>query len=813
MIYPANFEEKTGFEYIKQKLKDLCLGPLGQDAVDEMQFITSHGLLKIILERVNEFKAICSDEDNFPLEPYEDLRDALKKIKIEGIHMDVHEIFFLGKILEFIKAMLHFFKKNNEQYPALYDMCKEVPMYPFILERIHGILTQNGKVKDNASPGLKEVRNNMASKQTEVSRKMQQVFKKAQSSGLLSDDATITLRDGRPVIPISASNKRMIKGYIHDESATGKTVFIEPAEVMELNNEIRELVYAERREIIKILIAFTNDIRPYQNEIMYAFDFLKEVDFLRAKALYAIKVPSIAPTIRTEPYIDWKDAVHPVLFQNHKKEGKTIVPLNITLEKGNRILIISGPNAGGKSVCLKTVGLVQYMVQCGMLAPMGPSSEMGMFDQVFIDIGDEQSIENDLSTYSSHLLNMKHFIKNTTGNTLLLIDEFGTGTEPHIGGAIAESILHHFNMKQAFGVITTHYSNLKHFAASADGIVNGAMLYDTQKMKPLFQLNIGGPGSSFAFEIARNIGIPEEILQMASEKTGGGHVEFDKHLREILREKRYWEKKRANIRKIEKQLEQKLEKYAAELENIDQLKKDILAKSKKESEQIIMDLNRKIEQTIRDIRESNADKTKTQEARKQLENFTDQVSSHFDNSGDLINKKLNKLPANARKKVPQEVQVQQIEIGSKVKMIGQEQVGQVMDINKKSIMVAFGQMVTTLNENQLELISEKEFKKNQGPKNRSGGYSSEVFDKKMNFKPDIDLRGKRAEEALMELNTFLDDALMVNAKSLRILHGKGNGVLKEVIRDYLRTQDFVRSAKDEHIERGGSGITLVELYD
>ena len=813
MIYPENFEEKTGFYRIREWIKELCLCTLGKDAVDEMKFLTNYDLINSQLTLVNEMKEICLNEDSFPVDNFHDVRDALKKIKIEGTYLDEREIFEIGRSLDVIRKIIAFFKNNREKYPELNKIARKVSIFPFISQRIEAILTSNGKIKNNASPGLKEVRNSIKTKENEVSRKIHQIFKGAQASGIISDDASIVIRDGRPVIPVEASNKRMIKGYIHDESSTGKTVFIEPAEVFELNNELRELGYAEKREIIKILIAFTSEIRPYRKDLINSYEFLKEIDFIRAKALFSLKIPAIKPVLHNRPFISWNEALHPILYLTHRADNKTIVPLDIKLNHNKRIILISGPNAGGKSVCLKTTGLIQYMLQCGMLVPMHFSSEAGIFDHIFIDIGDEQSIENDLSTYSSHLLNMKYFLKNSGDKTLLLIDEFGSGTEPNIGGAIAEAILQQLNENKTFGVITTHYSNLKHFASSAEGIVNGAMLYDTQKMQPLFKLHIGGPGSSFAFEIARNIGIPENILNSASDKIGSEHIEFDKHLREVLRDKRYWERKRENIRKIEKQLELKNDKYSVEIENINKTRKELLLKTRQEADNILLELNKKIENTIRAIKESNADKEKTKTARQELDGFVNEMKEKLKPDNNLKNKNLIKNKKDSKLKDKNNIIPQEFYVGCKVKMKDQDLPGEIIEIQKNSISVTFGNIVTSCHPDKLEIISEKEYKKHNPDKGVIITSKTDTYSKKLNFKPNIDLRGKRAEEALRELHIFLDDAIMVSANELRILHGKGNGILKEVIRDYLRTQDVVKSVKDEHVERGGSGITIVKLVN
>ncbi|MBT6007579.1 MAG: endonuclease MutS2, partial [Prolixibacteraceae bacterium] len=611
----------------------------------------------------------------------------------------------------------------------------------------------------------------------------------------------------------------------YDESATGKTSYVEPNEIVEMNNEIRELEYAERREIVKILTNFSNDIRPYLEELFYSYDFLGEIDFIRAKAMLAIEFNAINPEFSNEAIIDWKHAVHPLLMKTLKKENRKIVPLNIKLTSEKHILLISGPNAGGKSVCLKTVGLLQYMLQCGLLIPVNESSKTGIFSQLFIDIGDEQSLENDLSTYSSHLLNMKHFVKNSNEKTLILIDEFGTGTEPMLGGAIAESILDKLNQLQTFGVITTHYTNLKHFASSASGIVNGAMLYDSQNMNPLFQLEIGKPGSSFAFEIARKIGLPEDILDNATEKIGKDHIDFDRNLRKINRDKHYWETKRQKIRKVEKILDEMAANYEEELKETKKLRKVVLAKAKEDADLLLSGVNKKIENTIHEIRKAQAEKEKTKLERQKLDQLKKDVIKKTTQSDEHIDKKIKKLREREKRRNqnrPEEskitVQIEkpeehiELQPGDKVRIKGQNTIGDLIEINLKNAVVAFGQLITTLPRVQIERLSNNEAK-NLG-KNRKSGTSrlAENFsEKRLTFKPEIDIRGQRVEEAISKVTEFIDEAIMFEVGQLRILHGKGHGILKETIREFLRSEPMVKNFKDEHVDFGGAGITVVNL--
>jgi len=626
LIYPEQFESKIGFDRIRELVKSHCLFEPGRERVDEMEFMTSHEAIGRELLLVEEFGGINRNEDEFPIQHFIDNRDALKKAEVEGTYLLTEEVFGLLKSLDSIRAILHFFKSDeDEKYPALVELCKPVKMFPFVQDRIQKILNKRGKIRDNASSLLLKIRRSQNDKQGAVSKKLNQVMSRAQREGWVDADAAPTYRNDRPVIPVMAGNKRKLGGLIHDESATGKTVFIEPVEVVELSNEIRELEYAERREIIQILLDFTVDIRPYIPDLLSSQDFLTTIDFIRARALFANRIKGVRPQLKNEQLFDWIESKHPLLFLAHKSEMKEVVPLTFHLSENNRILLISGPNAGGKSVCLKTIGLLQYMIQCGLLVPCKEESVFGVFAGIFIDIGDEQSIDNDLSTYSSHLLNMKYFVKNAASDTLVLIDEFGTGTEPMLGGAIAESILEELNLTGTSGIITTHYTNLKHYATSSEGIVNGAMLFDNQKMQPLYQLQVGKPGSSFAFEIARKIGLPEQVLEKASEKVGKDHIDFDKHLREIVRDKKYWESKRQKIRQSEKKMEELMTRYEGELKESEKQRKAIVKEAKSKADALLSGANKRIEQTIREIREADAEKERTKEVRKELETFKEEL--------------------------------------------------------------------------------------------------------------------------------------------------------------------------------------------
>lgn len=653
MIYPQNFEQKIGFDSIRHLLKEKCLSTLGQERVDEMNFSESFKDINEWLEQVMEFIRIIQEEDSFPDQYFFDVRPSLKRIRVEGMYLDEQELFDLRRSLETIRDIIHFLtltpndeeqEKENSPYPALQKLAGDIIVFPQLITRINNILDKFGKIKDNASSELLRIRRELASTAGSISRSLNAILRNAQAEGYVDKDVTPTMRDGRLVIPVAPGLKRKIKGIVHDESSTGKTVFIEPAEVVEANNRIRELEGEERREIIRILTDFSIIVRPQVPAILQSYEFLAEIDFIRAKAHFSIQTNATKPSLEDKQILDWTMAIHPLLQLSLAKHNKKVVPLDIELTQNQRILIISGPNAGGKSVCLKTVGLLQYMLQCGMPVPMHERSHAGLFGSIFIDIGDEQSIEDDLSTYSSHLTNMKTMMKSCNERSLILIDEFGGGTEPQIGGAIAEAVLKRFNEKGTFGVITTHYQNLKHFAEDHEGVVNGAMLYDRHLMQALFQLQIGNPGSSFAVEIARKIGLPEEVIVDASEIVGSEYINADKYLQDIVRDKRYWETKRQNIRKREKQMEETIAKYEEELQELEKSRKEILRKAKEDAEKLLQESNARIENTIRIIKEAQADKERTQSARQELTDFKNQIEDiEKKNKEDEIIRKMEKL--------------------------------------------------------------------------------------------------------------------------------------------------------------------------
>lgn len=836
MIYPQNFEQKIGFDQIRQLLKNKCLSTLGEERVDDMAFSDNYTDINRWLEQVMEFVRIIQEEDSFPDQYFFDVRTSLKRIRVEGLYMDEQELFDLRRSLETIRDIVRFLQQSdddeeytdeegNSPYPALKELAGDILVFPQLITRINNILDKFGKIKDNASTELLRIRRELSATTGSISRSLNAILRTAQSEGYVDKDVTPTMRDGRLVIPVAPGMKRKIKGIVHDESATGKTVFIEPAEVVEANNRIRELEGEERREIIRILTEFSSVIRPQIPALLQSYEFLAEIDFIRAKALLGLEFKAGKPSFEDRQILDWFDAIHPLLQLSLAKHGKKVIPLEIELTPQQRILLISGPNAGGKSVCLKTVGLLQYMLQCGLLVPMHERSHAGVFSHIFIDIGDEQSIEDDLSTYSSHLTNMKVMMKSCNEKSLILIDEFGGGTEPQIGGAIAEAVLKRFNQKQTFGVITTHYQNLKHFAESHEGVVNGAMLYDRHEMRALFQLQIGNPGSSFAVEIARKIGLPEEVIADASEIVGSEYIQSDKYLQDIVRDKRYWETKRQNIRKREKQMEETIARYEKDIEELERSRKEILKKAKEAAEQLLQESNAKIENTIRTIKEAQAEKEMTRLARQELADFKEQVADIEKQSmEEKIARKMNKLRAKQERKKEKKAQQQKapaqptpvikpIAEDDYVRIKGQTSVGQVLEINGKNAVVMFGLMKTNVKLDRLERTEAPQ--QNKALTKATTFVSSEtqerMYEKKLNFKQDIDVRGMRGDEAIQAVTYFIDDAILVGVSRVRILHGTGTGILRTLIRQYLATVPGVAHFQDEHVQFGGAGITVVDL--
>ncbi|MFZ0282277.1 MAG: Smr/MutS family protein, partial [Bacteroidales bacterium] len=803
MIYPENFELKTGFDRIRQLLSEYCLSPMGLDLVETTGFNTVKESIVFKINATYEFQQLLILEDNFPSEHYYKVDDCLNKIRIAGSFPEVQEVFDLKRSLETVKAIINFFKKKDDnRYSVLKSISGNIKVYPYVLDSLDRIIDKTGSIKDNASPKLKEIRNEITGKNSLVARRLNAILKAAQAEGIVDSDTAASVRNGRGVIPVNSWDKRKIKGLIHDQSASGKTVYIEPAEIVELNNEIVELEYEERREIVRILTAFADDIRPYIDELMESNGFLGEIDFIRAKALLGNRLGSIKPSITEKPGILWRKAVHPLLYLTFNKlKDRKVVPLDIKLDEKERILLISGPNAGGKSVCLKTVGLIQYMIQCGMTVPVGEGSESGIFNNIFIDIGDEQSIDNDLSTYSSHLIGMKYFLRNSSAGTLVLIDEFGTGTEPMLGGSIAEAILGELTRLGVSGVITTHYTNLKHFASLTEGVVNGAMLFDNHLMQPLFQLSLGKPGSSFAFEIARKIGLPEEVLRIASEKVGIKNINYDRHLKDIARDKRYWETKRQDIRQHEKRLEELIGEYEKELSGAKNLRKEIISKAKNEAESLLNSSNRIIENTIRQIKETQADREKTKEARQKLEEFKTSLEDEARPVEIPSEEKILRLTARAKRVKPVVIQKahevpekgdKPLMKGDAVRMTDTMAAGEIINIEDNMVQIETGSLRIYVPVERIERISRSELRKSL--KSNQPVYQSDpaVEHRKLNFKPEIDIRGIRGEEAMNIVRDFIDDALIVQHRNLRILHGKGNGILRHLVREYLASMNVVK---------------------
>ena len=750
------------------------MSALGREHVDAMAWQTDYDTILHLLIRAREMMTVLQDASlSFPHGEIYDLREALSRIRIEGLFLDEAELFSLRKTLDYVAQVERFFHSlDKERFPVLSTLTTGTTLGHIITE-IDRVLDRYGRLKDSASPELARIRAEITRSQGSVSRALNSILRQAQAEGILDKDAAPTMREGRLVLPVPPAYKRKIGGIVHDESATGKTVFIEPQQVVEANNHIRELEGEERRERMRILLEITAMLRPEVPQILDSETFLGEVDFLRAKALFAIDLGAIVPDFTGEPLLDWHDARHPVLLLTFRRQGKTVVPLTIRLDANRRILVISGPNAGGKSVCLKTVALLQYMLQCGLPVPMSEASRMGLFTQLMLDIGDEQSIEDDLSTYSSHLRNMKYFVRHADAHTLLLIDEFGTGTEPLIGGAIAEAVLTQLNEQRAFGVITTHYTNLKHLAEQTPGIVNGAMLYDRGQLRPLFRLSIGQAGSSFAIEIARQIGLPDSIIRRATDIVGEEHIDYDKQLQDIARDKRYWENKRRNIRLREKHLEEKIAYYESEIAGLKQKRKDILTEANQQAADLLRQSNATIERTIREIKEAKAEKTATQQARRKVEQLKKRVADP--------------RPTRDRPATTKQDKV-------------------LRDLSDLRV----------LTKDPARLIQETNTPK---PRLVSANVADEMRRRKLSFSRELDIRGLRADEALNIVMAYMDDAIMVGAEQVAILHGTGTGALKQVVRDYLaqRQKTMQRlgtgtlTFHDGDPDRGGAGITIVEL--
>lgn len=850
MIYPDNFERKIGFDEVRKLLKGRCISTLGTEWVDnKVAFMKDYESVRCALLEAEEMSQLLDEENDNEIElNFFDVRQALMRVKPERTYMEELELFDLKRALKTIVDFVLFLNGESRdgedetceeggiaKYPALKAMVAEIVTFPHIVKRIDSVLNKYGKMKDTASSELLSIRHTLEQTMRGISHSLRSIVTEAQNEGYIDRDVSPTLRDGRLVIPVAPALKRKIKGIVHDESATGKTVFIEPTVVVEANNKIRELKAAERREIIRILQDLTSEIRPYIKEILVSQMLLGHIDYLRALSSFAHAFNAIFPTVVKYPTLSLSQAYHPLLQQSLEKHGRSMVPLDISLPKNKRILLISGPNAGGKSVCLKTVGLLQYMLQCGMPIPVKENSVIGIFDDIFIDIGDEQSIENDLSTYSSHLINMKQMMKNCGMRSLLLIDEFGGGTEPQIGGAMAEAILKRFVERGTYGIITTHYQNLKHFAQDSSSVVNGAMLYDRTKMQPLFMLQVGNPGSSFAIEIARKIGLPEDVIDYAAALVGNDYVMSDKYLLDIVRDKTYWENKRKNIHKREKQLEETIARYEKEMEQFQSERKMVIKQAKEKAEELLQSANSKIENTIRTIKEAQAEKERTMIARQELNKFKAEVTND-DVREDEIARKIAQIKRRQERKKEEKGKAinaftenaavlssiamkenaehlkETLHVGSWVRIKGQGSVGRIDSISGKQARVLFGSMYTLVKLDKLMAASAPE-------ENRMVKVSTFVtketrdamYEKKLHFKPEIDLRGMRADEALKAVSYFIDDAILLEQSRVRILHGTGTGALRELVRQYLATVPDVKHFHDEHVQFGGAGITVVEL--
>ncbi len=824
MIYPSNFELRVGFDRIREAVMSRCTMLSAREVIAREGFTRSRREVERRLALADEMRLLISMETGVAIGEQEDLQAIVEKIRVEGSYLTVEEAVTLLRGLRSAAVIVGFIlSRKDRSYPMLKAITEGVTIFPELQRSIERVVDETGEVRSSASPELQDIRRAIREHEGQVAKRLQQVLQRAKAQGIVEADAMISIRDGHAVIPVAAANKRKLSGFIHDESATGRTFYIEPVEVVELNNELRELEYAEKREVVRILTELTAVLRLDVDGIARIEGYLTTIDALRAKARWALDNGAVRPIISTEGRLLLRKARHPLLEQTLKEQGKAIVPLDMELNAERRILVISGPNAGGKSVCLKTTGILQYMVQCGFLVPVLENSEFPLFDSLMIDIGDQQSLENDLSTYSSHLVNMKAMLQEASEHTLILIDEFGSGTEPTIGGAISESILERFVERRAYGVITTHYANIKYFASRNEGVANGAMAFDVKNIQPLFSLEMGKPGSSFAIEVARKIGLPEEIVRKAMDKAGEDHINLEKQLREIARDKRYWAEKRDRIRVTDRKVEQLEQTYSDRLQSIKDERKEILDKARKEAEELIAEANRQIENTIRTIRESQAEKELTRLARKELESFAGGVDDARSDKDDRIEREMERLARrrerreqraeNRERGIEQpkvaEPKPQVIEVGTKVKMEGQTVPGVVESIKGKRAQVTFGNMRIMVELARLRAVSGAEYREATRPTTARTVVSVDIRERKLNFRDTIDVRGMRAVEALEAVEDLVDDALMVGVSSVTILHGKGTGALKEEIRRYLRTVKDVATIADDHADRGGAGITLV----
>ena len=796
MIHPENFEQKIGFNHIREALKGHCISAMGLERAEAMDFSNNKEAIERSLDQTMEFVQLLQNGVPFPVRDYHDLREEFQHIKIPGTNISLEGLFAMKPSLTALSYILKFGQsESREDYPELCALTDGIEIDQIVFKEANRLVDDKGEMPDNASPELAEIRRDIHRKQGGIERRIRQIMSDAKTSGWVDQKAEITIRDGRMVIPVKAGDKRALKGFIHDESSTGQTVYIEPSEIVETSNEIKELEYAERREIQRILIRFTDMIRPSLPELFKAWDLLGQLDFIRAKALLCQGIGGIKPVIKDKPCFRWIQARHPVLEKKLKSQGKTIVPLDLQLDADNRILVISGPNAGGKSVCLKTTGLIQYMLQCGLCVPMHLDSECGLFESLFIDIGDEQSLLDDLSTYSSHLLNMKVLLENADERSLFLIDEFGTGTEPQLGGAIAEAILLELNKKKAFGIVTTHYANLKLLADNHEGIVNGAMLFDTKFMQPMYIMVTGKPGSSFAFEIARKIGFPRRILDDASHITGEQHLKFEQQLQQLEVDKKAIKKKERELQVADTLLTEVVTKYKNLLSELESKKKQYLREAADEAQELITKANSQIERTIKEIKEAQAEKERTKEIRQNLQKTKEEIA---ETAKKVAEPKKAKPESDGNLKVGDTVCIDEMEI-----------VGELMSISDTDATILFDTVRLRTSPDKLRKVSRAEGRK--AIRKWQSGLSDTLSEKAEHFDLTLDVRGKRAEEALDIVSKYLDEAKLLSIKEVSILHGKGNGILRKLIREYLSHDHDIHHFSDASLETGGSGITRVQL--
>lgn len=790
MLYPDNCEERLGFNEVRQLVRDYCLSTMGQNLVDKMQVMTKHDQIDKFLRQTKEFKSILENQEPLQISTFFDIKVLADKIKVEGSYLIEEELFKIYTSLQTVFVVIRFFDERKEVYPSLEALFEHLPIERDILRKIENVLDAKGKIKPNASTALLEISMAIAKGEQEVRKKMDAIYKNAVASNWVAD-GSLTIRDGRMCIPILAENKRKIKGFIHDESASGQTVYLEPEEVFTLNNKLRDLEFDKRREIIRILIATTTELRPYIPILLSYHGFLTKLDFVRAKALFAIKIGAQMPILVKEAKTKLINARHPLLLLSFANEQKSVVPLNIHINDGMRIVLVSGPNAGGKSVCMKTVGLLQMMLQTGLLVPVDEHSEMGIFNQIFADIGDDQSIESDLSTYSAHLNKMRYFVAHANPKTLVLIDEFGTGTDPQFGGPMAEAVLEVLNQKKVRGVITTHYSNLKLFAGDTEGLENASMLFDNSRMKPLYILDIGKPGSSYAFEIAQNIGLQKEVLELARQKIGTNQNSIDSLLVNLEREKRQVHETKAKLANQQNRLNQLLSENERQKSFLEENKKALIKDAKVQAQNIIKDANKLVENTIAQIKKKQADKEATKEIRQNLQKGLAKNEIKIEEPKPVI-----------------EFEDTEIEVGDWIQLLGTENTGQILEINKNNLVVAFGDLRSVVKRNRVQKISNRQVKKLV----QRTSFTNSLSDAVSNFRAELDLRGMRGEVALQELENYMDKAIMLGFPSIKIIHGKGDGILRKLIRSHLKQHyKQVDRMEDEHLDRGGDGITYVYM--